>query len=348
MTSPEPGGARTTRVVALTPNPAWDVTYGVDRLAPGESLRVRSVVARAGGKGVNVARVARTLGASSVAVCPLGGPLAGPFAADLDTDGQPTVVVPVAGAVRQSVAVVPAEAGVEDGGHPTVLNEPGPALGDAEWAALVAACAAQARVPDAASAPPHDGPPPHDGLPRHVVATVSGSLPPGTTPERVAGLVGALRAAGALVHVDASGPGLLWAADAGADLLKPNRSELVEATGIADPALAVAELFRRGARAVVVTDGERGLTAYEPGPAGAGVPVVAGRARLAAPVAGNPTGAGDAAMAALAVDPDQPWARRLALAAATSAAAVLQPVAGAVDRADVDRLLTHVLTEPES
>ncbi|MFI2702885.1 1-phosphofructokinase family hexose kinase [Cellulosimicrobium composti] len=320
-----------TRVVALTPNPAWDVTYRVDRLLPGESLRVRSVVARAGGKGVNVARVVRALGSASVAVCPLGGPLAGPFADDLDADGQPAAVVPVAGAVRQSVAVVPAEAGAEDGGHPTVLNEPGPALDDAEWAALVAACVAQVGTAPAA-----------------VVATVSGSLPPGTTRERVVGLVGALRAAGARVHVDVSGPGLVWAAEAGADLVKPNRSELVEATGVDDPARAAGELLRRGARAVVVTDGERGLTAYEAGPDGPVMPAVVGRARLAAPVAGNPTGAGDAAMAALAVDPDQPWAHRLALAAATSAAAVLQPVAGAVDRADVDRLLTHVVTEPES
>src|SRR5690606_41607753 len=109
------------------PNPAWDVTYRVDRLLPGESLRVRSVVARAGGKGVNVARVVRALGFASVAVCPLGGPLAGPFADDLDADGQPAAVVPVAGAVRQSVAVVPAEAGAAGGGHPTALNEPAPA-----------------------------------------------------------------------------------------------------------------------------------------------------------------------------------------------------------------------------
>ncbi len=340
MTAGPRTGLVPVRVVALTPNPAWDVTYGVDRLLPGASLRVRSVVARAGGKGVNVARVARTLGAPSVAVCPLGGPLAGPFAADLDADGQPSAVVPVAGAVRQSVAVVPAEAGGEDGGHPTVLNEPGAALDDAEWAALVTACVAQVRAPDVAPGSPDRG----QGA---VVATVSGSLPPGTTRERVGRLVAALREAGARVHVDVSGPGLLWAADAGADLLKPNRSELVEGTGVDDPSLAVAELLRRGAGAVVVTDGERGLTAYEPGP-DAGAPVVVCRARLGTPVAGNPTGAGDAAMAALAVDPDQPWARRLALAAATSAAAVLQPVAGAVDRADVDRLLAHVLTEPES
>ncbi len=76
--------------------------------------------------------------------------------------------------------------------------------------------------------------------------------------------------------------------------------------------------------------------------------MAAARAGVAPPGAATPGGPGAGARPRPAVDPDQPWARRLALAAATSAAAVLQPVAGAVDRADVDRLLAHVLTEPES
>jgi tagatose 6-phosphate kinase len=310
------------RVLCLTPNPAWDVTYGVDRLDPGEALRVRSVAARAGGKGVNVARVARALGASSVAVAPVGGLLGPAFAADLDAAGQPAVLVPVVGALRQAVAVVPQHAGPDDGGHPTVLNEPGAALTDAEWADLV-----ETSVRLAAD---------------HDVVTISGSLPAGTDQERLERLVRSLRETGRPVHVDVSGPGLLWAARAGADLVKPNRAELAEATGTHDLAQGVAALQRLGARDVVVTDGEKGLAAYAPGSA---TPVV--RARLDAPVHGNPTGAGDAAMAALAVSVGSPWDERLALTVATSAAAVLQPVAGEVDPEDVRRLGARVLTEHE-
>jgi len=308
------------RVVCLTPNPAWDVTYGVDRLDPGQTLRVRSAAARAGGKGVNVARVVRALGGDSVALAPVGGLLGPAFAADLEAAGQPACLVPVAAGLRQAVAVVPRRAGPDDGGHPTVLNEPGASLTDDEWALVV-----RTAVGLAADRP---------------VVTVSGSLPPGTTQARFAGLVRALREVGSPVHVDVSGPGLLWAAEAGAELLKPNRAELAEATGTHDLSEGVVALQRLGARDVVVTDGEHGLAAFERGSAGP-----AARARLDAPVQGNPTGAGDAAMAALALSVGRPWVERLALTVATSAAAVLRPVAGEVDPQDVRRLGERVLTE---
>ena len=300
-----------TRVVAVTPNPAWDVTYGVARLVPGESLRVRTATARAGGKGVNVARVVRALGHESVAVSTAGGALGAAFRDDLADGGQDAVLVPVAGHTRQSVTVVP-----DDGAHPTVLNESGPALDAAEWSALVAAVTGAAGPDD--------------------VVTVSGSLPPGTTRDRFVDLVAAARGAGARVVVDTSGPALRWAAQAGADLLKPNRAELAAATGLDDLVGAVALLQALGARDVVVTDGAAGMTAYGPGAEG---PRVVGRARLLGPpLAGNPTGAGDAATAALAVSLRDPWSERLALAVATSAAAVLRPVAGDVDPADVAAL----------
>ncbi|GAA1399530.1 MULTISPECIES: 1-phosphofructokinase family hexose kinase [Oerskovia] len=313
-------GDQQVRVLCLTPNPAWDVTYGVDRLDPGEALRVRSVAARAGGKGVNVARVVRALGGDSVAVAPVGGLLGPAFAADLEAAGQPASLVPVAGALRQAVAVVPEHAGPDDGGHPTVLNEPGAPLTAQEWALFVRTAVGLVG----------------DGT----VVTISGSLPAGTTQDRFTDLVRSLRAAGCPVHVDASGPGLLWAARAGADLLKPNRAELAEATGETGLAEGVAALQGLGARDVVVTDGEKGLAAFEPGST-----TPAARARLDVPVQGNPTGAGDAAMAALAVSAGRPWAERLALTVATSAAAVLQPVAGEVDPQDVRRLGARVLAE---
>ncbi|MFE6969761.1 1-phosphofructokinase family hexose kinase [Isoptericola sp. NPDC057653] len=309
-----------TRVVAVTPNPAWDVTYRVDRLVPGESLRVRTATARAGGKGVNVARVARALGHPSLAVSTAGGPLGAAFRDDLAAAGQDALLVPVAGPTRQSVTVVPA---APDGAHPTVLNEPGAALSGAEWAAMLDAVARTAGPGD--------------------VVTVSGSLPPGTTQDRFAGLVTAALGTGARVVVDTSGPALRWAAEAGAHLLKPNRAELADAAGLDDPAEAVALLQGLGAGEVVVTDGASGMTAYAPG---GGRPRVVARARLTGPpLAGNPTGAGDAATAALAVGlagPTEPSADRLALAVAVSAAAVLRPVAGDVDPADVAALRARV------
>lgn len=61
-------------------------------------------------------------------------------------------------------------------------------------------------------------------------------------------------------------------------------------------------------------------------------------------LSGNPTGAGDAAAAALAVAlrDGSPWDEALRDAVALSAAAVLTPVAGAVDHAAYRRLLPQV------
>jgi tagatose 6-phosphate kinase len=49
-------------IVAVCVNPAIDVTYRVPELSVGRSHRVREVHARAGGKGINVARVLHQLG----------------------------------------------------------------------------------------------------------------------------------------------------------------------------------------------------------------------------------------------------------------------------------------------
>jgi tagatose 6-phosphate kinase len=49
-------------IVTVTPNLALDVTYELPELRPGHAHRVRAVHSRAGGKGVNVARVLASLG----------------------------------------------------------------------------------------------------------------------------------------------------------------------------------------------------------------------------------------------------------------------------------------------
>ncbi|MYS63722.1 1-phosphofructokinase, partial [Streptomyces sp. SID5473] len=63
-----------------------------------------------------------------------------------------------------------------------------------------------------------------------------------------------------------------------------------------------------------------------------------------APVRGNPTGAGDSAVAALLAGLVEglPWPETLARAVALSAATVLAPAAGEFDAAAYERLLPDV------
>ena len=65
-------------ILTVTLNAALDVTYEVRRLTPGAVHRVGAPAARAGGKGVNVARVLHALG-ETVHVTGFAGRLSGPI-----------------------------------------------------------------------------------------------------------------------------------------------------------------------------------------------------------------------------------------------------------------------------
>lgn len=306
-------------ILAITPNLAWDVTYHVDRLEPGRSHRVREVNHQAGGKGVNLARVAHALG-HRVHVLSLAGGITGDAAAaDLAAAKIPATWVPIRGTTRQSVTVVPRHDDGDDDGDPSVFNEPGPAVTGDEWAHLVQSATAQVRGSDVE------------------VVTVSGSLPAGVGEEQIGELLHALDVP---VYADTSGPALRWVAAAGAALLAPNRSELAEATGTDDLATGVQDLLTLGAGAVVVTDGAAGMMAVDPGATHR-----THRARVPHPVSGNPTGAGDAALGALAMNHRESWPVRLSEAVAVSAAAVTEPVAGVVRPDTVRSMLEQVLVE---
>ena len=296
------------RVVVVTPNPAVDVTYGVADQTAGETHRVATVERRPGGKGVNVARGLLALGHDPVNVLPLGGPTGEWMRAALADLGLDASITPVAGLTRTCVAIT------DPHGHPTVYNEPGPAVSDAEWDALLADTA---RLLADAS-----------------MLVVSGSLPGGTDASIITSLVGVAKAAGVPVLLDVSGPSLLAAARAQADVLKPNAQELLEATGAATLDAAVTAIRQLGAGLVVVSRGTDGIVATDD-TQGYAVDAVAG-------VTGNPTGAGDAATAGLAAAllDGLPVAEALRWAAALGAAAVLRPVAGEVDLDAFHRFLS--------
>jgi tagatose 6-phosphate kinase len=301
-------------ILTVTPNVALDITYQVDRLVPGSSHRVRTVAERAGGKGVNVAGVLHALGHATMVLGFVGSGSAAAVTADLDRAGLAQELIAVDGPTRRSIAVVD----LGDGAA-TLLNEPGPPVPAASWAALEATLAAK--------------------LPGAAALVISGSLPPGTDDDACGRLLRLAAGHRVTTLVDAAGAALLRAAEAGADVLKPNSGELLAATGRAGVAAAAAELRRRGAGAVVVTLGADGMAAF----------TADGTWRAAPPerVAGNPTGAGDAAAAALAAGAvaGASWPDRLRDAVALSAAAVSQPTAGSFDPCRYRGLVHRVVVE---
>ena len=174
------------------------------------------------------------------------------------------------------------------------------------------------------------------------MVAVCGSLPPGVKSDAYALVVLAARASGAQTIVDAEGPALRAACAAGAEVAMPNRAELLASTGTDQVSAGAKALLALGARHVLVSAGPEGMRAM----------LADGRilvARPGQPLRGNPTGAGDAATAAVAsgLMTKRAWPDLLRDAVAWSGAAVLQPVAGAVHWGDIVRLREGTtVTEP--
>jgi tagatose 6-phosphate kinase len=309
----------TPRILTVTLNPAIDVTYRVDVLRVGETVRVPDVRSRAGGKGVNVAAVVRALGGESLALALTTTGAPDEFRAGLTRLGLAHRLVPALPAVRRTVAVVTRAGGT------TMLQENGFPAGEAGEAGIFDALRAELAAGAGA-------------------VVISGSVPAGLAADVPAKLARLCVRHEVPVIADVSGAALRFAAGSGA-VLMPNETELAELTG-PDRAAADAchDLVAEGASAVVATFGTDGAIAV--------TPRGAWRARPAEVVTGNPAGAGDAAAAALARylsaaggTSEVDWPVALADVVATSAAAVLRPVAGEIDVAARDRWIRVVKAE---
>lgn len=263
MTSSMNASVTPSGVLVITPNPAVDVTYDIPPAGMGGTIRVQRVQRRAGGKGLNVARALAALDVPVTTLQPVGGSIGRIFSDALKADRLAAHNVPIAGETRLTVTL---DDRVE---HPTVLAEPGPLLTDDDWRSVI-------RLTEAAA-------------PDQAWVVIAGSFPPGTREEHVAELVHVGHRAGALVAVDTSGRMLNAMVDAGADLVKANEREAIEATGCAGPFDAAEDLARCGAR-VIISRGEEGILLRDH------VGTVVTQPALRREI-GNPTGAGDAATA---------------------------------------------------
>ncbi|WP_326766945.1 1-phosphofructokinase family hexose kinase [Streptomyces sp. NBC_01591] len=309
-------------ILTVTLNTALDLTYGVPELVPHASHRVSDMSERPGGKGLNVARVLSALGHETVVTGFTGGSTGAvlrELLAGLPTDAtSPNAPAPitdalvtVAGNTRRTIAVVDRATG-----DTTQLNEPGPLVTADEWTALLGRYEELLTGADAVA--------------------LCGSLPPGIHVGAYAELVRPARAAGVPVLLDTSGEPLRRGIAARPDLIKPNADELAQLTGSREPMRATRDARRRGARGVIASLGPNGMLAVTPEGSWQAAPP--------AKVLGNPTGAGDSAVAGLlsGLVEGLSWPNRLRRAVALSTATVLSPTAGDFDRAAYEELLSRV------
>jgi 1-phosphofructokinase family hexose kinase len=308
-------------IVVVCLNPALDVTHHVAAVDWAGVNRPAQVHARPGGKGLNVARTLRAVGADVQVLGLAGGVTGEGVATALHEAGVPASFTPVTGETRRTFTVVDRRRDTS-----ALFSEPGPAVLPGEFAAFTAAY-------------------------RHALGgcsavVLSGSLPPGVPPDGYAALTGLAVAAGVPVVLDSHGEALRLGAAAGPAIVKPNLAELELLAGrpLSTPAgpdrravaLAAGELRAAGARAVVVTLGADGLHADTDEGSWRAVPPRA--------VAGNATGAGDSVAAGLAhgLVLGRPWDERLRHAVALGTASAAAPVAGEFSHSDYTDALSSV------
>jgi 1-phosphofructokinase family hexose kinase len=229
-------------LLAVTPNPALDRTLVIPGMQPGGVYRAERVLLAAGGKGLNVARAARTLG-QELRVC---GPLAGhtgTIVAELAaSEGLDARWSWYRGDTRTCVLVVDPH-----GSDATALNEPGQALAPHDWQAFVETVISAAT--DAQ------------------LITISGSMPPGVPPGELATLVRRLTECGyPACIIDSSSAALQAALESAPYGIKVNAAELgavlgTNITTLTEAAAALRQLRQRGIALPIVTLGAQGALA---------------------------------------------------------------------------------------
>ncbi len=308
-------------ILVVTLNPALDVTHHVPGVDWAGVNRPAVTRARAGGKGLNVARTLRAVGAQVQVIGLAGGITGEQVVSALGELGVSASFTRIGGETRRTFAVVDTARG-----GTALFSEPGPPVGLDEYAEF---CVRYEKALAGCRA-----------------VVLSGSLPRGLPPDTYAELGAMATAAGVPAVLDAHGEALRRGAAARPAIVKPNLAELEALTGrtlstARGPdkgavALAARELMAAGPQAVVVTLGADGLWAITGDGSWQAVPP--------ADVAGNPTGAGDAVAAGLVhgLVLGHPWEERLRHAAALGTAVAAAPVAGEFSHADYSAALAGV------
>jgi 1-phosphofructokinase family hexose kinase len=302
-------------IVCLAANPSIDKLFEIERLVKGDIHRPSGFLQVAGGKGLNVARAASSLGADVTSVALLRGHAGKWLEEQLAAEGVRSVPVWAHGENRSSLSVADRETG-----GLTEFYENGAVVPAAAWVELLHATTSL--------------------FDRARWLTISGSLPRGAPDDGYRDLVREAREAGVKVAVDAEGDRLRLALDAAPDVVKVNQAEARELLGVPtarrEEALAAARKLRDLAggdgHAGLVTRGAEGVVLAAPdGTLYEGMLYVRGR---------YPVGSGDAFLAGLvtSLDSGGDWGEALCVALGAATANAEVPGAGKLDAARARQL----------
>ena len=294
-------------IYTVTLNPALDKEYQVPVLFMDEVMRMKSMQIDFGGKGFNVSRMLKSLGADSVALGFVGGHTGKIIAEGLQGLGIRVDLTPITGETRTNTSIV---ADADD--HYVKINEQGPDVSPGEVQTLLDKIGSLVQAGD--------------------FWVLAGSLPRGVPQDIYAKIINKVKKAGGFAVLDTSGDPLKLGIDEKPYLVKPNIYELSsllerEITGISELPQAVGELHAQGVKNVLVSLGSEGAFLSDSRRAWQGIPPDID--------VKNPVGAGDAMVAGLvcrlsegdSVAEALPWSLACGTAAASQPGTGMPPLA---------------------
>jgi 1-phosphofructokinase family hexose kinase len=295
-------------ILSVAASPSIDKLFEIERMTPGAIHRPDSFVQVPGGKGVNVARAAHSLGADVTVTGILAGYAGRWLEAALTAEAVRSRFAWVEGETRASLSVADRESG-----GLTEFYERGSDIGPDGWERLESVVA--------------------ELLPGAHWMAMSGNLPVGAPDDGYARLIARARQAGVPAALDTRGRALAEGVGAGPAIVKVNAEEagaLLQTTiGTADEArAAVGEIRTRiGGGAGIVTRGAEGAVVATPEGG-----FLSGRLHAAGPY---PVGSGDSFLGGLLTgfERGDDWPSALALALGAAAANAEMAGAGRLDPA---------------
>ena len=220
-------------IITVTLNAAIDKSLSVPSFQLGRRHRTVERRALAGGKGVNIARMLKTLGQPVIATGFQGGPTGTQIVAQLSEESILHDFVRIREESRTNTAVLDPTTGEQ-----TEINEQGPKVDPDELEQFREKLLYLARGA--------------------AIVVFAGSLPRGVEPDFYAQLVRAMHKLDVMTIVDTDGEALRLAVRAEPDVVSPNVVEAEELVGHefnddADHAGAVREIVSLGARSAIMT-----------------------------------------------------------------------------------------------
>lgn len=283
-------------IYTVTLNPAIDKTVTLQHMVPGRLNRALTSRSDPGGKGINVSKVLAQLGASHMTLGILAGKTGDMLAQSCQELGLKCRFWYCEGETRTNLKLIDQKTL-----SVTEVNEPGPAGDEEILEQVLRYLLTEADTGD--------------------IVVLSGSLPRGTPIDFYAGWIRQLQEKGIKVFLDADGPALIEGLRAGPYLIKPNRDELRQLSGLeleenSELMQFCVRLQEKGVSRIIVSQGEHGALFLMDG-------IVYQAQALDVPVSST-VGAGDAMVAALAYceEAGMGGAETIRLAIAASAATV--------------------------